>query len=866
MDKGGVFTGNSPGKYSLKYEMKLLELKKKAKSGPSEERTFTCFEVLEEILPHLGVFQKVIQICREELFDSVYSDEYSSMSRTVQNQNNPVLYKMPYFILVKELYTRRNENADKLKEDLKDFNKMIKEKNEELDEANMRIKRLLDLQAEFRKEIDQLEDKIQSKDEDLIRMKHEMENNNARHDEVLQKKTKDSDNLKLQLTRTKNELNYVKEFRRSYDKLDDSFLDPVVKFDMKRKMSSKKPVISTRWVITQCYLQSQANSNAVEAKEMLKQMFIIRNQIIEEYDDYMENRGNKQANVENLDAKQARKFSKAAREYVDVQARFKRNIEDITIEISLLKKQEEAIINQMKNLESNIKTNKSATYKQPSNTSKPRTLRVMDDSDENDEDIAISLPGGSQVTIDRHGSDKIVKFDGLIPKEDQDLDDPFVPQEQVLNKYAAMIYASTDNGKTFLPITDAKLCTSCGEKTILCPHKVNKDAFTVNLPENCTHLKITRPKLKFRPKIATSKSFAAASKQVLAMSSVSRLLRRQSDEFLNLQELSPEEILQPGKDKPGATEEQMVNIESFIALTIRMAIVKAAYDFIWQDFNIRSTLSREISRPINEERVLSLVKQFYSYIVYRDEFHTEDVHPCTISDSLYQFFYDRYLVWDVVYLSMHDFILGLETYAPTNKTLQLFVQELGGGLDPVCFRYILLNNDFIDRVNWQQAADFKEFAKIIYPFLTEDDLDQFIIDYISFSENRANKHIVCEFFLYAILKCKEPRILENESKLIKVSATIPSCLTIDEFIEAMENICPLVSDRLLRWLYAESAAFCQEPYNAVPIPRCAQICSYLELLQLAPVIRETVALKVGQGLLDTSTYRRKANKQKYFLS
>lgn len=33
-----------------------------------------------------------------------------------------------------------------------------------------------------------------------------------------------------------------------------------------------------------------------------------------EYDDYMENRGNKQANVENLDAKQARKFSIAARE------------------------------------------------------------------------------------------------------------------------------------------------------------------------------------------------------------------------------------------------------------------------------------------------------------------------------------------------------------------------------------------------------------------------------------------------------------------------------------------------------------------------------------------------------------------------
>ena len=92
----------------------------------------------------------------------------------------------------------------------------------------------------------------------------------------------------------------------------------------------------------------------------------------------------------------------------------------------------------MKNLEANIRKNTASTYQQTSKAKKTETLHVMEDN-VNDEAITISLPGGSQVEIDRHGSNKIVKFDKLIPKEDRDLDDPFAPQEQLLNKYAAMV-------------------------------------------------------------------------------------------------------------------------------------------------------------------------------------------------------------------------------------------------------------------------------------------------------------------------------------------------------------------------------------------------------------------------------------------
>lgn len=42
--------------------------------------------------------------------------------------------------------------------------------------------------------------------------------------------------------------------------------------------------------------------------------------------------------------------------------------------------------------------------------------------------------------------------------------DPFIPQERIFSKYAAMFYTSDNNGKTFQEFKDAKFCPSCGEK------------------------------------------------------------------------------------------------------------------------------------------------------------------------------------------------------------------------------------------------------------------------------------------------------------------------------------------------------------------------------------------------------------------
>ena len=62
---------------------------------------------------------------------------------------------------------------------------------------------------------------------------------------------------------------------------------------------------------------------------------------------------------------------------------------------------------------------------------------------------------------------------GLDDDDEDDLasNDPFIVQERVFSKYAAMMYTSDNNSKTFNEFKDAKYCGSCGEK-------VSTDIFT----------------------------------------------------------------------------------------------------------------------------------------------------------------------------------------------------------------------------------------------------------------------------------------------------------------------------------------------------------------------------------------------------
>ena len=59
-------------------------------------------------------------------------------------------------------------------------------------------------------------------------------------------------------------------------------------------------------------------------------------------------------------------------------------------------------------------------------------------------------------------SDSILSA-GLEETEEDD-SDPFIPQERIFSKYAAMLYTSNNQGRSFEEFKEAKFCPSCGEK------------------------------------------------------------------------------------------------------------------------------------------------------------------------------------------------------------------------------------------------------------------------------------------------------------------------------------------------------------------------------------------------------------------
>ncbi|XP_062504352.1 uncharacterized protein LOC134181150 [Corticium candelabrum] len=274
-------------------------------------------------------------------------------------------------------------------------------------------------------------------------------------------------------------------------------------------------------------------------------------------------------------------------------------------------------------------------------------------------------------------------------------------------------------------------------------------------------------------------------------------------------------------------------------------MAEPSFSCVWNYWKQVSKLERAVPRDLQRERVLSMVNQFYATMLWDDESNTEDA--MSILDSLHEFLVNRYLIPDVAQLVYHDLICGVIKHLPSSLSIHLFGDILNGRLDAASFRYVLLLCDFIRLVEWESAQDFKPFATAIYPFLSEDDVEQMTMSFVAFSENRVSNHLIANYIIYLLLKHREPRIVECEARLLQHPGHRSGLLNEIEFTEALETLLPLTSDQLRRRLYLQSQADMPKGLDAVPISRLAQTFAYLGLLQLSGIIRGSLVCNVLEG-------------------
>ncbi len=74
--------------------------------------------------------------------------------------------------------------------------------------------------------------------------------------------------------------------------------------------------------------------------------------------------------------------------------------------------------------------------------------------------------------------------------------DPFAVQDRIFSRWACSLMTSTD-GKIWRECKLVKFCENCGDKTLICPHKLSLGEVVVNVSEGTKMLRFSRPKLQY---------------------------------------------------------------------------------------------------------------------------------------------------------------------------------------------------------------------------------------------------------------------------------------------------------------------------------------------------------------------------------
>ncbi|EDO46114.1 predicted protein [Nematostella vectensis] len=779
-----VLSSRSP---STKYEVLLLEDVANRKKGPCDERMPICFNVLDEILPQLGVYRKIMSMLRDELYEAVHSQEYTTIPPKKGRNRTPILQRIPYFVLVNRVYEERDKRADDLQEDIERLRKNMESTQVELNAAKEQVSQLTQKVRENEDEIFNLKMELQNSDLEMNKIRLDLEQEQRSHALTKERYEKRITNLKDQLEKCEKMVKFLRRYKDGYDDLEEAFNDSTV--FVKRP---HKPVKLTK--------RAQMVQEIASAKQLEQQLLEMENVIIEEYDTFLEENKVKPDNNNELEPGQSQTNftqkwddeSEEMKRYLkaqqDMENRYKKSIADIKKELQLIEVHKSALEDQLSHQDAEHEMRDEMPKRRTSFLDKrPEAAAKSDDDDDDDIDFVkiMSTPGQA---------------------------DPFIPHERILSKYAAMMYYSCNHGKNFHEFKDAKFCPSCGESTLLCPHKV-VDEKIISLPHNSTHIKILRPAVHI----------LQGDKRPISAPGTPDSMRLMSAS---------------GSATPSYGDEHVVRAQQRLT---------TSYKRLWDDLAARTDVRRLLPRPISKERVLSIITQFYSTLIWQDDYAMEEEHVVSILETMHTFFQDRYIVPNVAYLAMHDFISGVVKYAQECRSIELFAQAMCGSLDPVVIRYVLLINYVIELVDWAAVEDIRTFAQCVYPFMHEEDLEQFTMGYTSFSENKISNQLVSEYLLYIILKYREPRFQDMEVKLLSHPGHRPGFMTDIEFTEAIDNICPLASERMRRRLFAESVEHIQDSEDSVNVMRLSQITGYLALMQITNIIRDSVADKVVQA-------------------
>nr|XP_033797489.1 uncharacterized protein LOC117359225 [Geotrypetes seraphini] len=754
------------------YLVQLLEDKKSISfEEPSEVRIRLVFQILDRLVPELGVYSELVKLIAEEIYAAVYSPRFTG-SLAMCSQPADEVTRIPYFTLLTRIQNERNEEAEKAISELQHTRKILSEREEEMRQQKKDTEELLNECHSLHSITAALEENVRRKSEELRRLQKDRQT----HEEILVKQIcsykASVQDLESLLQASQKQILALKPYKKVSDELQEAFQFPVEKKNVNTlsPIALKIPAKRTALIGSK---QAEAISFLETTEHLYRQLLQVQNQVMDDFDMYVHSRIKSQlSGDEELDQHSLEKELKEKR------AVFHRSMMEISTELSLLQQKKQSLKQQLTALKARAKK-ELQSRSHPPQVSKPGVVS-----------------GSSEGFLEES------ELKNAWEEEESISDfffEAFHPDEMALNSYAAMLYISRDNGRIYEEITGAALCSSCGEKTLICPHKVGNER-VILLPKDCTHLKVSRPQ--------THRTTLQA-----------KLMKSSGDGPC---------LTQVPRTAPGPTETPMDSADHSSASQLPLRVWESPLQ------EVESSWQGEVQNTL--DLCLSFTEQLLASLLREEENEWETKPGSSVQDMLGRLFHAHYRAENVSCLGLQDFLAAVQKYAPLNKVIALLGLVLCGTLDPSVLRYALLMADLLSSVSLLAVADLRVFASQVYPFLQGDDLENLALEFSAFSENQMSTQLLLEYILKLILQSSEPLFHECEDRLIPHSRTKPGYLSAGELLVAVEDLVPMASTHLCELLIQQSATSLGT--DLLPITRAAQVASFLVERQLVRVQKE----------------------------
>ncbi|XP_073451889.1 uncharacterized protein [Aquarana catesbeiana] len=732
------------------YLVQLLEDKGAVSFQPmTEERIRLVFQVLDKVSPQLGTFSRLMGLLGAELHDAVYIHPGSQLWKGWKGT-----HAAPYFSLMQQMQDERNEEVDRLQSEIQRKNTILSQKEEEtvtlrdkMSAVQKKNQTLQSAMAALKLEAEESRRKAEKLDLGIQALNRQLDMERQTHRQSLS-------DLQRQLDFCRDHIQEMKDYTASYQALQQAFQSPMTRVKQ-NILSAPGKVPADRTAVSSTFVSSYLQTS----RHMYQQLLHVRNTVMDDFDAFLERQSSKSGNR-----------GSQPQLHEETQS-FLTTLEELTQELSLLSQQRESLEERHAGYNQVLSTTQSLNsgHHMLSNTA-TQSLKEADEKN-------------------------VGRFLSAV----------LYPDETLLNRYAAMIYTSSDNGRIFEELPGADMCHSCAEKTLLCPHKF-RESRLIRLPQNCTHIKICRPQVHLsavQAKIEASKSMSLVG--TIHGNHTAKIAQRSLDST---------------RSQSGATSWAM----------------DTSFPELEKEFE-RINLKTESCRMISLELCVSVTQQLVATIVLQLEGKSK---ISQIQDSVWEFFRKRYIQEEISRRGLEDYLCALRRYAPDSQVLHLLGSILTHDLDPSILCYVLLHIESLLVSPLSDLGHFQFFLQKHYQFLEETERDSLLLEFTVYSEKCVSPSRVMSFILHLILQHREPLIIECQDELSTHLKTQTGHLTVEELAGALDEMC-------LRTDKTQMESFIQRSLtltgrNLITLHSSAQIAAY----QLERIRRWNKNLEVSQ--------------------